>query len=112
MNSTRSEYLNLNDKEDDVTKYSEKEQHYKNVAESLAQEVEKMVWEKKNLFQTKNYKYTFNKNDLDLLKMAIDFFNEFLEEFESELSEEEKKRILELNNLINHIIKFTEQNQS
>ncbi len=73
--------------------------HYQNVLRILEKEIEIMVDNKRSLDE-------LNKDDIDLLYMSIDIFNEFLDDFKNQISFEEQKRIEKLNTTIGKIINF------
>lgn len=88
--------------------------HYKNVVYSLNKELEAMIERNRERFaESKNpsvdsapmdFVSMLSDDDIDLLVMSRDLFNEFLEDFFHQIDEEEKQKIIHLNNLVNKML--------
>lgn len=79
--------------------------HYLNVVESFSNEIELMVMNKSTSDSSKEL-VRLNDDDIELLLMSGDFFDEFLQDFGEEISVEERQKIINLSNLIKKLVNF------
>ncbi len=91
--------------EDDKDLLWKKYRHYQDVSESLGKEIEYIAKSKKEDSEL------LTGEDIELLMMAKEFFNEFLEDFQDNVTPEEKEKMLRLNSLIDKIIDLYGKNR-
>jgi hypothetical protein len=84
--------------ENDKNSLKERLKHYQNVSESLGNEIEFLAKSKKGKAEL------LSADDIELLMMSKEFFNEFIEDFQNDITPEEKEKIDRINSMIDKII--------
>ncbi len=91
-------YPEIKHLEKDINNLKERLKHYQNVSESLGKEIEFLAKSKKEEAEL------LSAEDIELLMMSKEFFNEFIEDFQNDITPQEKEKIDRINSMIDKII--------